>query len=90
MVYGLTWTGLSEMLVADPGPAGSQLSRKGCADQPINHNPRGDSTDLLPSLQLGAQTLVVDRSSGRAAFPRAQRIFCGLSTRCVAAEAVEK
>ena len=49
MEYGLTWTGLSEMLAAGRGRAGSPPSRKGLL-RPTDktHNPRGDSTDLLP------------------------------------------
>src|SRR5215469_4896892 len=75
MAYGLTWTGLSETLVAGRGAAGSPLSRKGLLRLTGTHNPRGDSSNLLASSQLGARTLVVDRSSGVP--PRATDLLWG-------------
>src|SRR5215831_11259990 len=85
MAYGLTWTGLSETLVTGRGAAGSPLSRKGL----LRPTDKTTIRAVIAATCCRRCNSVRERwsSIGRAASPGARRIFCGLSTRCVAAEA---
>ena len=75
MAYGLTWTGLSETLVAGRGAADSPLSRKGL----LRLTGKTTIRAVIAATCCRRCNSVRERwsSIGRAAFPGARRIFCG-------------